>query len=87
MMRTAGIAFILLGLTALWAYNTGRLEAILKIVKDPTFAPGKTQTVAGLGTIPVNPTGPGFSTVPIVGGGTDWAATIGGIFGGLLGAL
>lgn len=89
-MRTAGIALILLALTALWLYNTGRLEAVLSVVKDPAYKPGKTEYVSGLGTIPIDTSGiggifgsGGFGTPPIVGGGTDWLSTLGGIFGGI----
>lgn len=66
-MRTAGIFLIIAALAALWFYNTGRLEAILSVIKDPTIRPLRTQSVAGFGT----------------GGGGSDPFGLGGLFGGI----
>lgn len=87
-MRSAGIALILLTLTALWLYNTGRLEAALAVIKDPSAKPGKTQYVAGLGTTSADGTTPDTTGIAGIGGSTppisgDLGSILGDIFGGI----
>lgn len=59
-MRSAGVSIILIALTALWLYNTGRLDAVLGVIKDPSYKPARTGVGAGgtsAGSINTDPLG------------------------------
>lgn len=61
-MRTGGGLFLILGgITALYLYNTGRLEAVLRVIKDPTApVPVKNYTQTGSAAGATNTSGGGY---------------------------
>lgn len=86
-VRSAGVAIILIALTVLWAFNTGRLQAILAVIKNPAPSPSVSVTPGASGPLaPLNPFGTGFNAVPIPNG-SGGTTTLGGIFGSLFGGL
>lgn len=78
--KTGGVLLIILAITLLWAFNTGRLEALFNDIVDPNFRKSPPpSSSSGSGARPGSPSG----TPPIIGG-FDWGAiigSIGGIFG------
>lgn len=82
--KTGGVLLIILAITLLWAFNTGRLEALFNDIVDPNFRKtSRSSSNSGIGSSG----GGGFGSIPATPGivpGFDWGAIIGGI-GGIFG--
>lgn len=80
--KTGGVLLIILAITLLWAFNTGRLEALFQDIVDPNFR--KTNHSSSSGGIGSSGGNSSIPATPGIGGGIDWGAIIGGI-GGIFG--